>query len=119
MLGPLLHNPQLSLGNLEARRGLRSSPPPAPEMAIANRPTTRSTAENLNMPDALEKIKNKVFENLRQLQPAPNVQMHHAPADAVMDDDDDEDEPDSRVSRRQADSHVQHGAEYYDGPKGE
>jgi histone deacetylase 1/2 len=79
---------------------------------------TPSTAENLNMPDALEKIKNKVFENLRQLAPAPNVQMHHTPADAAMSEDED-DEPDARISRRQADSHVQHGADFYDGPKGE
>jgi len=79
-----------------------------------------STAENLNMPDALEKIKNKVFENLRQLQPAPNVQMHHAAPDALMgDENEDEDEPDSRINRRQADSQVQHGAEFYDGAKGE
>jgi len=81
---------------------------------------TPSTTENLNMPDALEKIKNKVFENLRQLQPAPNVQMHHAAPDALMgDENEDEDEPDSRINRRQADSQVQHGAEFYDGAKGE
>ena len=66
----------------------------------------------------LDKIKNKVFENLRQLQPAPNVQMHHSQPDALIADDDD-DEPDSRISRQQADRHVQHGAEFYDGPQGE
>ena len=63
---------------------------------------------------------NQVFENLRQLQPAPNVQMHHAAPDASMgDENEDEDEPDSRINRRQADSQVQHGAEFYDGAKGE
>jgi len=77
-----------------------------------------STADNLNMPDALDKIKNKVFENLRQLQPAPNVQMHHSQSGVLMVEDDDED-PDLRISRQQADRHVQLGAEFYDGPKGE
>ena len=70
------------------------------------------------MPDALEKIKNKVFENLRQLTPAPNVQMHHPQQDAAMDDADD-DEPDTRIGRQQADRKAEHGAEFYDGAKGE
>ena len=61
----------------------------------------------------------QVFENLRQLTPAPNVQMHHAQPDAPMADADDDDEPDSRISRQQADRQVQHGAEFYDGAKGE
>ena len=40
-----------------------------------------SQMENLNLPDNLEKLKQKVFDHIKQWQPAPNVQMHQPPAD--------------------------------------
>ena len=49
----------------------------APEYKLHIQPSP--TMENMNLPDNLETIKQKVFENLRALQPAPNVQMHHPP----------------------------------------
>ncbi|EOD03651.1 hypothetical protein EMIHUDRAFT_460301 [Emiliania huxleyi CCMP1516] len=60
-----------------------------------------SGMENLNIPENLEKIKSKVFEHLRQLQPAPN------------------DDPDVRVSQRGGDERQEHGAEFYSGRPGE
>ena len=72
-----------------------------------------STMENLNLPDNLEKLKQKVFDHIKQWQPAPNVQMHQPPADAkVADAGDDESDPDKRVSQRQTDAAVEHPAEF-------
>ena len=34
--------------------------------------------ENLNLPDNLDKLKQKVFDHIKQWQPAPNVQMIQA-----------------------------------------
>jgi len=67
-----------------------------------------SNMENLNIPENLEKIKNKVFEHLRQLQPAPNVPMHHTAPAADEDEDEDEDDP-----MRAADKSVEDGREFY------
>ena len=54
---------------------------------------------------------------------APNVQMHHPPADngVVMADvrAGDEGDPDKRVSQQQADSAVEHPAEFAGGKPGE
>lgn len=79
-----------------------------------------STMENLNVPENLEKIKQKVFEHLKQMQPAPNVQMHQAPASAPDNDDDDDDvDPDSRIGAVAADARREHPAEHYDTKPGE
>ena len=50
----------------------------------------------------MEKIKTRLYENLRMLPHAPGVQMQAAPEDAINDDSDDEDkeDPDKRVSIR-------------------
>merc|ERR1712060_661430 len=71
-----------------------------------------SNMENLNIQENLEKIKAKVFEHLKQLQPAPNVQMHQTPAAAGDDDDDGDDDPERRVNQRTGDAR-EHGAEFY------
>ena len=60
----------------------------------------------------------KVFEHLKQLQPAPNVQMHHT-GHAALDDDDEDEAPDRRVTQRAADAQTEHGAEFYAGRPGE
>ena len=69
---------------------------------------TPSNMENLNLPDNLEKIKAKIFDNLRQIVPAPNVQMHQTAPDAGADDDgaDDDADPDSRGGQGGADKKV-------------
>lgn len=77
-----------------------------------------SSMANENIPENLEKIKTKVFEHLKQLQPAPNVQMHHT-APAADDDADDEDDPDRRISQRAADSRTEHAAEFFASRAGE
>ena len=78
-----------------------------------------STMENLNLPENLEKIKTKIFEHLKQLQPAPNVPMHQPPPSQPQGDDDDDDDPDRRVGRRAADSRTEHPAEFIPGKAGE
>ena len=72
---------------------------------------TPSKMENLNLPDTLEKLKNKIFEHLKQLQPAPNVQMHVPPPDAPSREED-EDAPDRRTTQAQSDARVDHPAEF-------
>ena len=80
-----------------------------------------NTMDNLNLPEHLEKLKTKVFEHMKQWQPAPNVQMAQAPPDANMGDEgaDDDADPDERVSSRAADQNQEHGAEFYTGRPGE
>lgn len=77
-----------------------------------------SAMENLNIPENLEKIKAKVFEHLRQMQPAPNVQMHVTPSSANDDEEVEEEDPDSRFNQRAADARQEHGAEFYGSNKG-
>ena len=59
------------------------------------------------LPDNLDKIKNKIFENLKGIVAAPNVQMHQTAPDAGADDDgaDDDADPDSRGGQGGADVH--------------
>jgi len=71
-----------------------------------------STMENLNIPENLEKIKTKVFEHLKQLQPVPNVQMHQAASSAEFDDADDDGDPDRRSTQKQDDANVEHPCEF-------
>jgi len=65
-----------------------------------------SNMENLNSPDYLNKIKERIFENLRHVPPAPGVQIggsaETAPRDPMIDEDDkdeDKEDPDSKPSR--------------------
>ena len=81
-----------------------------------------SQMENLNLPDNLEKLKQKVFDHIKQWQPAPNVQMHHPPSDFPdhMDDaDEDADDPDQRASQKAQDASVEHPAEFAGYKEGE
>uniref|UniRef100_A0A8C1L2M0 Histone deacetylase n=1 Tax=Cyprinus carpio TaxID=7962 RepID=A0A8C1L2M0_CYPCA len=58
-----------------------------------------SNMTNQNTNDYLEKIKQRLFENLRMLPHAPGVQMQAIPEDAVQEDSgDEEDDPDKRIS---------------------
>ncbi|XP_027036585.1 histone deacetylase 1-like [Pocillopora damicornis] len=68
-----------------------------------------SNMANQNTNDYLEKIKQRLFENLRMLPHAPGVQMHPIPDDApVLEESDNEEdmEPDRRISIRASDKHV-------------
>lgn len=59
-----------------------------------------SNMTNQNTNEYLEKIKQRLFENLRMLPHAPGVQMQAIPEDAPHPDsgDEDEEDPDKRVS---------------------
>jgi histone deacetylase 1/2 len=80
---------------------------------------TPSGRENCNMPENLEKIKNKILDDLRHLQSAPNVQMHCPPCRAGKARSDpgssDSKAADRRFSRRFSDARVEHSAEFYEG----
>eukprot|EP00908_Phaeocystis_cordata_P010211 Transcript_21052.p1 GENE.Transcript_21052~~Transcript_21052.p1 ORF type:complete len:393 (-),score=141.48 Transcript_21052:59-1237(-) len=80
---------------------------------------TPSARENCNMPENLEKIKNKILDDLRHLQSAPNVQMHCPPCRAGKARSDpgssDSKAADRRFSRRFSDARVEHSAEFYEG----
>lgn len=77
-----------------------------------------SNMQNQNTQDYLDKIKTRLFENLRMLPHAPGVQMGPTPEDAINDDsDDDEDNPknsDQRISIRASDKRVSNDGEYSD-----
>jgi len=79
---------------------------------------TPSNMENLNTPEYLDKIKERLFENLRQINHAPSVPFHQTPRD---DDDEDEDDneadamADVRISAKEEDKSVAHPADFYDG----
>ena len=59
-----------------------------------------SNMANQNTPEYMDKIKTRLFENLRMLPHAPGVQMADIPEDAVKEESEDEDKvnPDQRVS---------------------
>lgn len=61
-----------------------------------------SNMTNQNTNEYLEKIKQRLFENLRMLPHAPGVQMQAIPEDAPHADsgDEDEEDPDKRVSSK-------------------
>jgi histone deacetylase 1/2 len=59
---------------------------------------TPSNMENLNTPEYLDKIRERLFENLRQINHAPSVPFHQTPHDRD-DDDDDEDEDEDGVEK--------------------
>ena len=79
-----------------------------------------STMENLNLPDHLEKLKQKVFDHIKQWQAAPNVQMHQPPADFPdTDANAEEDDPDTRLGQSHVDQAVEHPAEFAGAKPGE
>ena len=61
-----------------------------------------SNMANQNTTDYLDKIKTRLFENLRMLPHAPGVQMADIPEDTVNYESDDEEKanPDERVSSK-------------------
>jgi len=75
-----------------------------------------SNMANQNTGEYLDKIKNKLFENLRMLPHAPGVQMADIPEDALNEESDDEEKanPDERISIRASDKRMAVDEEYSD-----
>lgn len=76
-----------------------------------------SNMQNQNTPDYLDKIKTRLFENLRMIPHAPGVQMAPIPEDGVPEETDDEDNPknaDQRFSIRASDKRIANEGEYSD-----
>ncbi|XP_008120699.2 histone deacetylase 1 isoform X1 [Anolis carolinensis] len=75
-----------------------------------------SNMTNQNTNEYLEKIKQRLFENLRMLPHAPGVQMQPIPEDAVPEDsaDEDEEDPDKRISIRSSDKRIACDEEFSD-----
>lgn len=75
-----------------------------------------SNMANQNTPEYLEKIKTRLFENLRMLPHAPGVQVQAIPEDAVNDSEDDEDKanPDERLTQAALDKRIAPDNEYSD-----
>uniref|UniRef100_A0A2H6N330 Histone deacetylase domain-containing protein n=2 Tax=Micrurus carvalhoi TaxID=3147026 RepID=A0A2H6N330_9SAUR len=75
-----------------------------------------SNMTNQNTNEYLEKIKQRLFENLRMLPHAPGVQMQSIPEDAVPEEsgDEEEEDPDKRISIRSSDKRIACEEEFSD-----
>ena len=75
-----------------------------------------SNMANQNTPEYMDKIKTRLFENLRMLPHAPGVQSIAIPEDGIADESEDEDKvnPDERISIRASDKRVAPDNEYSD-----
>jgi len=75
-----------------------------------------SNMANQNTSEYLDKIKTRLFENLRMLPHAPGVQMTDVPEDALNEESEDEDKanPDERVSIRASDKRITCDEEFSD-----
>ncbi|ELW48624.1 Histone deacetylase 1 [Tupaia chinensis] len=74
-----------------------------------------SNMTNQNTNEYLEKIKQRLFENLRMLPHAPGVQMQAIPEDAVPEESgEDEDDPDKRISICSSDKRIACEEEFSD-----
>ncbi|XP_016926197.2 histone deacetylase HDAC1 [Drosophila suzukii] len=75
-----------------------------------------SNMTNQNTSEYLEKIKNRLFENLRMLPHAPGVQIQAIPEDAINDESDDEDkvDKDDRLPQSDKDKRIVPENEYSD-----
>ncbi|XP_065890704.1 histone deacetylase 1-like [Dysidea avara] len=86
-----------------------------PDFKLHISPTNMS---NHNTPEYLDKIKTRLFENLRLIPHAPGVQMQPIPDDAIkqenMEQDDEDRNPDQRITQLTADKNIQRGDEFYD-----
>jgi histone deacetylase 1/2 len=85
-----------------------------------------SNMTNLNTQDYLDKVKNRLFENLRMLPHAPGVQVQAIPEDGIqmeVDEDDNEADKDVRAPQSEKDKRIIPDNEYSDsedeGPTGD
>jgi len=76
---------------------------------------TPSNMSNQNSSEYLQKISQRLFENLRMLPHVPGVQMAEIPPDAIDEcEGDDNEEPDTRITMRQQDRRIQRSDEFSD-----
>lgn len=77
---------------------------------------TPSNMSNQNSTEYLNKISERLFENLRLLPPVPSVQMQDIPPDgiSVEANNDEIEDPDKRITSAQADKRIQRKDEYSD-----
>ncbi|XP_062501177.1 histone deacetylase 3-like [Corticium candelabrum] len=80
-------------------------------------PDTLTRIENQNNRQYLDQIKQTVTENLRLLQAAPGVQMHHIPPDIFTFEQTRDPNPDERVAQKEEDAWVEADNEFYSGDK--
>uniref|UniRef100_A0A2K5ZI19 Histone deacetylase 1 n=1 Tax=Mandrillus leucophaeus TaxID=9568 RepID=A0A2K5ZI19_MANLE len=75
-----------------------------------------SNMTNQNTDEYLEKIKQRLFENLRMLPHAPGVQMQAIPEDAIPEEsgDEDKEDPDKRISICSSDKRIACEEEFSD-----
>lgn len=75
-----------------------------------------SNMSNQNTTEYLEKVKNRLFENLRMLPHAPGVQVQTIPQDSVNDEDEDDDkvDKDERLPQSDKDKRIVPDNEYSD-----
>nr|XP_060494004.1 histone deacetylase 1-like isoform X1 [Panthera onca] len=75
-----------------------------------------SSMTNQNTKEYLEKIKQRLFENLRMLPHAPGVQMQVIPEDAIPEEsgNEDEEDPDKRISICSSDKRIACEEEFLD-----
>jgi len=77
-----------------------------------------SNMQNQNTQEYLDKIKTRLFENLRMIPHAPGVQMAPIPEDAIREESDDEEDTnkaaDTRISIRASDKRVVNEGEFSD-----
>ncbi|XP_065062287.1 histone deacetylase 1-like [Rhopilema esculentum] len=77
-----------------------------------------SNMQNQNTTDYLDKIKQRLYENLRMIPHAPGVQMQPIPDDGIAEEsDDEEDKPhssDHRISIRSSDKRIARDEEFSD-----
>jgi len=78
-----------------------------------------SNMANQNTNEYLDKIRSRLFENLRMLPHAPGVPMQDIPEDAIKEESDDEDDtkknnPDERISIRASDKRIACEEEFSD-----
>lgn len=75
-----------------------------------------SNMANQNSPEYLEKIKTRLYENLRMLPHAPGIQAHNIPEDAIDQESEDEDkqDPDERISIRASEKRIAKDEEFSD-----
>ena len=73
-----------------------------------------SNMPNQNSRDYLERIKTRLYENLRMLPHAPGVQSRSIPDDAFEPEEEDEDNANERINLRASDKRIQRDDEFSD-----
>ena len=78
--------------------------------------TPQASLQNQNTPEYLIKYRDVILENLRAIQHAPSVQLHHVPPDWMIKAEREKGEIDPET-KATGEEKREHDAEFYDGPK--